>query len=196
MSHNTINLPCDLKGFLSESVLVLPDESNAIKLIEEDPSANMQVQVIAAPSHVAMICLHRFNHFPFLEGANTKRKADYLLVLQQDDNVHAIFIELKVTLDNAGPYKQQLRRSLPFFEYLHSACEVHYDYYEREPGDYNTSVHYIIIAAKETNKFDKQRVKVRPSKWPEKESYKDIAIYKFVGLNFSFNQLASVCAAS
>ena len=193
MSHSLRSLPSDLKNLLSDSVLVSPDKCGRIDLVEMDPSAKMTVEITDSPSDIVTVGLHKFSHFSTLIGENTRRKADYILVFQEGCNTHAVIIELKLNLENADRYRQQVRRSLPFFQYFRSACEINY---EHKYDDSSLAMHYIVIAEKETAKFDKQPVKIDKSRWPEKECYKDIVIHKFVGVSIPFSQLSSACAAT
>ena len=54
-----------------------------------------------------------------------KRQCDYLLVVEHDNHSFVIFIELKRSLYlHWARGKEQVCRSLPFFEYLRSLCEI------------------------------------------------------------------------
>ena len=191
MSHSLRSLSSDLRAILSDSVIVPSDNCGNFDLIETERSQIMTVRITAPLLDIAAIRLEKFSHSSFLQGSNVRRRADYLLICQQDCIIHAVIIELKPTLENPERYRQQLRRSLPILHYLRSVCEIHY---EHGYDDSSLAVHYIVIAEKEANRFDKQPVRVGPSKWPERESYKNIDILRYVGLDFSFNHLTSICA--
>ena len=75
------------------------------------------------------------------------------MIHQAGDTVRALFVELKRTLSDSAAC-EQLRRSLPWLNYLRSVCEI-------ESGSVfvDIEVRYAVIALKRHQRLDKQRIK-------------------------------------
>ena len=187
MSCSCRNFPSDLRSLLSDRVFVVPDEHGTIFLVEKDSNVNMRVEVSNLPSDAIAIDLKRLSHFSCLKPTGSKRKADYVLVFQAGRKAYVIIFELKKILENAGPYGQQLRRSLPLFQYIRTACEVQYE------ASYELSLHHVLIVDEESSSLDKQPVRTDPSEWPRQERFKDINISTFLGPLLPFSKLEAIC---
>ena len=174
-----------LENILKANALEKTKGSDGI-ILRERREPKMAVQVIHCPDPVTAIRLSKFSHLSVLkEDNNRKKQCDYLLIARVDERDHVIFVELKKTLTRGDEPKEQLRRSRPFWEYLLSACEIEneclFDCVQR----------YVIIAERSNDRFDKQRVKVRPDRMIDRERYKGIDIAKIVSATVSFADLAS-----
>ncbi len=116
-----------------------------------------------------------------------KQVCDYLLVYALNGDNYAVLIELKKTLSNDTSYREQLRRSLPFLEYLRSVCDIEYG---NETDHSDVRVRYFCIGEKLSPKFDKQPVKVGPDRIFEPEEYGNITINTLVGPRVSLATLS------
>lgn len=145
----------------------------------------MIVQVVGALAPVTAIRLNKFSHFSVLKSDNSRTtKCDYLLIVELDGIVHAIFIELKKTFTEDDEPREQLRRSRPFLAYLLSVCEIENEFIlDPKPIE-----KYVIIAEKFSERFDKQRVK--PNNIPT-EQYKGIEIKNIVKTTVSLADLTN-----
>ena len=141
---------------------------------------------VIAPDPIA-IRLNKFSHFSALKSDNSRTtKCDYLLIVELDGIVHARFIELKKTFTEDDEPKEQLRRSRPFLAYLLSVCEIENEFIlDPKPIE-----KYVIIAEKFSERFDKQRVNVKPKNIPT-EQYKGIDDYKKVSTTVSLADLTN-----
>lgn len=173
-----------LEDILEENALEKTKGSDGI-ILRERQKPKMAVQVIHCPDPVTAIRLDKFSHLSVLkDGNDRKKRCDYLLIARVDERDHVIFVELKKTLRGDEP-KEQLRRSRPFWAYLLSVCEI------ESECIFDCVQHYVIIAEKSNDRFDNQRVKVRPDHMINRECYKGIDIAKIVSATVSFADLVS-----
>lgn len=152
-----------------------------------ESKAKMTVRVVDALVPVAAIRLNKFSHFSALKSDNSRTtKCDYLLIVELDGTIHAIFIEMKKTFSQEIEPREQLRRSRPFLAYLLSVCEIENELIlEPKPIE-----KYVIIAEKFSERFDKQRVNVKPKNIPT-EQYKGIKIKNIVKTTVSLAELTN-----
>ena len=95
MGKSKMSLNLMLEKVLKEDALRKKGNSD---LSLRERQANMMVQVIGALAPVTAIRLNKFSHFSVLKSDNSRTtKCDYLLIVELDGIVHAIFIELKKT---------------------------------------------------------------------------------------------------
>ena len=85
-----------------------------------------------------------------------------------------MFVELKETLRENDDAREQLRRSLPILEYLRSVCAVE-DLIKPE-----VSVRYVILASRDAQRLDKQRIRITPSYAIRAEHYRGIYVKSFI----------------
>ena len=113
---------------------------------------------------------------------------DYLLIYPQKGKDHAIFVELKKTLhEDKRRAMEQLRRSLPFLEYLRSVCEIHFG---AEPVPRRIEVRYLLIGERTRSRLDKkQSVNPDPARKLEQQDYENIMVTTFVGSRVRFDLL-------
>ena len=183
MGKSKMSLNLMLEKVLKEDAL---KKGNGDLTLREH-QAKMRVQVIGALVPVTAIRLNKFSHFSALKSDNSRtKKCDYLLIVELDGIIHAIFIELKKTLTQEEEPKEQLRRSRPFLDYLISVCEIENELFlEPKP-----IIKYVIIAEKFSERLDKQRVNVKPSSIPT-EQYRGIDISKIVSTTVSLADLTN-----
>ena len=170
----------NLRTILTPKVLVAPDSNNRTFLEEKN---EMEVEVIQVPKEAVTTDLRKIGSLSGVGDGQWKQICDYLMVCSNGDKSIAIFIELKKTLKNDNKPQEQLRRSLPLLNYLHSICRI----------EFNTTkskaliVRYFLIGERLSSRFDKQRIK--PDLKVQKEHYKNIEIYWFLGKRISFDKL-------
>ena len=146
----------------------------------------MKVEVINPPSVLVAVAMDKLGRLSGIEDGNWTQICDYLLIVSEKNRDQAIFVELKKTL-NGDKQKamEQLRRSLPFLEYLRSVCEI--DFGKTRPID----VRYVLIAERTRRTLDKrQSVNPDPAKTRNKQKYKGIAVTTFIGSSVRFDLLA------
>ena len=111
-----------LGNVLEDKYRAWPNANGEIELVEM--KEGMTVRVQCADESVVFVKLERFGHIGharFAGRKNLTKICDYLVVGDVDDGCHAVFVELKKTLDDeAGRAMTQLRRSLPILCYLNA----------------------------------------------------------------------------
>jgi len=158
------------------------NENNCIILRERKPKMTVHLTEAPEPTWIiTAIHLESGAYLPFVEDGPWKRICDYLLIVKHNSDYHAVFIELKRTMRESQAAKEQLRRSFPILPYILSVCKIEYKVNEE------ISAKYIIIAEKNSPRFDKQPVK--PSKNETTEKYKGIKIKRFIGTNIPIEKL-------
>ena len=175
-----------LKEVLAQSVLE-PEKGDSIILRERRRDSRMRITVSIASIPVTAIRLSKSSHLSILKDGPWKRVCDYLLLYVGDGIEYAVFVELKKTLSNDNRPKEQLRRSLPFLEYLHSVCDIEYG---NETAHSNMRIRYFRIGERFSPRFDKQFVKVGPDRILKREEYENITINTLVGPRVSLATLS------
>ena len=177
MSNSAIPLSARLRLLLDDKALE-PQEDEKIILRERQRGANMRVTLDTASVAVTAVRLSKASHLSILKDGPCKRVCDYLLIYAVDGESHAVFAELKKTLSNDRQAKEQLRRSLPFLEYLRAVCAVEFG---NETANAIESVRYFRVGEKLSGKLDKQPVRVGPNRIFRREEYENITINAVLG---------------
>ena len=161
--------------------------SEGPRVIElKDKQSNMKVAIREVPASFLAIKMEgQWSQFKRdkKKGQDWNKICDYLLIYQEEDKHHAMFIELKKSLDKKKLGTEQLRRSLPVLDYLCSVCKI-----EGGVEEEILSVKYVLIAEKGSDSLDKQRIKVNPSETIE-EIYEGIPIRIFTRTEVALNTL-------
>ena len=146
----------------------------------------MEVEVVALPPEVTVIAVEKLGSLSGLKGGEWLKRCDYLLIFSHGGQEHAVFVELKRTLDeDRSQAMEQLRRSLPLLHYLLSVCKIHFGGVTSRIG-----VRYLLIGERMKAHFDR-----RPSVNPDPErklltqKHKNITVSTFVGARFSLDSL-------
>ena len=181
----TLNV--QIENVLEEKVLeTAPNTSKDITLrekIEEQP--DMVVVVSGVPDPITTIQFTRkFGHLSILKTGDWKKICDYLLIYQNEDAHHAMFIELKKTLGGDHRPKEQLRRSRPLLEYLLAVCRI-----ESREAIPTPMMSYVLIGERINERIDKQPVKRTSSGKIGEELHEEINIKKFLGPTVAFADL-------
>ena len=99
------------------------------------------------------------------------------MVIDKGSTYCAAFIELKKTLDEDDKPREQLRRSLPFLEYLRWLCCIHYG--DAAPAD--IEVRYAVIGERGQLRLDKRAVKAKPGQPVWTQLHHGIMVSAFLG---------------
>ncbi len=149
--------------------------SNRVTLRER--RANMSIEVTGVEWRATTINIHRLGGFSGLSKGDWNQRCDYLIVVDKGASYSAAFIELKKNLDEACKPLEQLRRSLPFLEYLRSLCCIHFG--DAAPSD--VEVRYAVIGERGQLRLDKQAVKARPGQPAWTKPHRGISVSAFLG---------------
>ena len=172
----------------SEKVRYYPaHESQPILLEEKDKNVNMTVEIVKVSETVTTIRLDRVQHLSSIRtGLWLSRVCDYLLVTQVCGKYHAVFVELKKTLNEGISPREQLRRSPPLLHYFLSVFRIDTGLRLAES---NVDVGYLLLGDEWDKHVDKQSVRFDPKKIFRTEKYKSIKIRKSVARAISFEDL-------
>ena len=148
----------------------------------------MEVEVSGVPADLTVINMNTIGSLSGLKDGNWKRHCDYLIVLEDDGVDHAIFVELKRTLNKKKKKAlDQLRRSIPLLEYLCRICELHFT---NESKQSVILAWYVLISERISKRFDKQPV--RPIQRLPSLEYENITVNPFlVSSRIGFDRLRS-----
>ena len=129
---------------LNKKIIETPKKDCIILREEYRKEPDMEVQVVALSPHVTAIRTSECGHLSALGEGPWRKMCDYLLIITSDCEIHVIFVELKKTLkpNKKETAQEQLRRSLPFLDYLLSVCEVEGSNVEKT----RITTKYVIIA--------------------------------------------------
>ena len=180
-------IAADLKAILADKALA-PQKTNASVRLRE--KGVMEVEMVKPPSDLAAIVMEKLGRLSGIREGKWKRTCDYLLVYSQEGKDRAVFVELKKTLnEDRRRAMEQLRRSLPFLEYLRSVCEIHFG---AGPASRGMEVRYLLIGERRRTRFDKkQSVNADPAKNLENLEHENIMVTTFTGSRVCFDLLVS-----
>ena len=171
------------KAILHSKALTQPAPEGYVRLRQ---AKVMEVEVGDLRPDVTVIALEKLGRLSGLKRGEWLQTCDYLLVFSQGGQNHAVFVELKKTLDEErSKAMEQLRRSLPLLDYLLSVCKIHFD-----GATSRIAVRYLLIGERMRAHFDR-----RPSVNPDPErnlrtqEYKNITVSTFVGARFPLDSL-------
>ena len=171
---------CDLKRCLTRilrSKLLADEPTQEGEITLRERQANMKITLTGVSSTITTIRLSRTGHLSALASDGSggwNQICDYLLIDDLGDKCHVILVELKKTLQDRNKAFEQLRRSLPMADYLLSVCGVELR------TSWPRTVSYVLIAEKQANRLDKQRVRPQPG-LRKRESCDGIEVSVFVG---------------
>ena len=176
-------IAAQLKEILNHKALTSPAPEGCVRLRE--PRV-MEVEVVELPPDVTVIAVEKLGRLSGLKQGEWLQTCDYLLVFSRGGQNHAVFVELKKTLDgDRSQAMEQLRRSLPLLDYLLSVCEIHFDGVTSR-----IAIRYLLIGERMRSRFDR-----RPSVNPDPErnlltqKHKNITVSTFVGARLPLDSL-------
>ena len=137
----------------------------------------MVVDVTGIRWRATTIRIDRIGGLSGLSQGDWNQRCDYLMVIDKGGTYCAAFIELKKTLDEDRKPWEQLRRSLPFLEYLRWLCCIHFD--DATPPD--IEVCYAVIGERGQLRLDKQAVKAKPGEPVWTRPHHGIMVSAFLG---------------
>ena len=141
----------------------------------------MEVKLANVPPGVTVVNLQRIGDLSGVLDGRWKSKCDFLLICPTDGVDEAIFVELKKNLSDEDKGKEQLRRSLPYLEYLRSVCRIEHGSATR------VSARYVLIGEKLSPLIAKQRVS--GGHFVSHGQYLDIKVRMLVGNRLRFGWL-------
>ena len=147
------------------------------QVILREREANMSIYITGVRWRTTTIHIDRLGGLSGLRRGDWNQRCDYLMVIDSGDTYRAAFIELKKTLDEDHKPREQLRRSLPFLEYLRVLCCIHFQ--DAAPAD--IEVRYVVIGERGQRRLDKQAVKARPGLPIWTKPHRGILVSAFLG---------------
>ncbi len=138
----------------------------------KESQANMKVSITNLPQGGIIIKVpqNATSSIMIDAGEDYNKSCDYLILLPDNNHIHAYFIELKKSLHhdkNGVPRQacQQILSTIPMLDYLCSMIKIHFEKTK------DIQMHFTVIAEKYSEKLDKQGVK--PSNHLKSVSYRN-----------------------
>ncbi len=178
----------ELEKILNSSLTNVANENSGGQILLEDEQSDMEVTVTGVTDPVLTIPLQERGHWDaYLKQGQQSiaKRCDYLLVYQLQTQCHVVLVELKTSLDETRKEegKEQLRRSLPIWDYLFSVCEIECGNNREVP-----STKYVLIAKQTSKNLDKQPTRAK-TRLAGTERYRNIRIKTLIGTNFAIETL-------
>lgn len=132
-----------------------------VSLVEKQNG--MQVDLDTEEWRVTAVDMQSNCHLGIITGRDWSKLCDYLLVCESADRVEVVLVELKrkLTPTHEENASEQLRRSLPVWRYLSSACAV-----QEEADDCpGVPVRYAAIYSRADERLAKQRPRNKGRGW-------------------------------
>ena len=150
--------------------------------------ASMSIDVTSVRWRATTIHIDRIGGLSGLSRGDWNQRCDYLMIIDKGTTYCAAFIELKKTLDEDHKPREQLRRSLPFLEYLRALCCIHFE--DAAPAE--IEVRYAVIGERGQLRLDKQPVKARPGQPVWTKPHRGISVSAFLGPTVPLASLVGV----
>ena len=179
----------DLKKVLNDKLKKVENKNNGEQILLEEKrqdQPNMRVTVTGLRESTLAIRLkgHCGSYLKPNKELRLTKNCDYLLIYQSRSKYYAVLIELKSSLSDKEKGKEQLRRSLPIWDYLFSVCKI-----ACGSNRSNPLIKYVLIAERTSKTLDKQSVKVKTGSNNYTENYRNIKIRMLIGTNFAIETL-------
>lgn len=169
----------DQIGPIMKDTALVPVRDGNVELHEPNV---MKVVVEGVPEGARVINMRKIGSLNGIRDGVWKRICDYLVIWRTGDRDEAVFVELKKTLSDPRG-REQLRRSLPYLDYVRSLCRIEYG--SSPPG---VLARYVLIGRRTSPGLAKQRVSVGSS-LPD-AIHEGITIQRFVGSRLRFSKLS------
>ena len=167
----------DQIGPIMKDTALVPVEDGNVELYERNV---MKVVVEGVPEGARVINMRKIGSLNGIRDGVWKRICDYLVIWRTGDRDEAVFVELKKTLsDRRG--REQLRRSLPYLDYLRSLCRIEYG---SGVSPARLPARYVLIGKRTSGHLPKQKVS-RGHFLPD-ASHDGITIRQLVGSRLRF----------
>ena len=157
------------------------------RAVLRDDKSGMTFQIAEMPKSARVIRIEKLQHLSGLaDGRDLKRICDYLLVVASagQDQVDAVFVEMKRTIGFDTLPREQLRRSGPLLEYLLSVCAVEFG------RATEVRRRYVLVGEKLHKTFDKQPIRVTGAGASEEE-YEGITIAILHGAGCRYQRMVN-----
>ena len=150
----------------------------------EETQAGMRVEVHSEDWEVTTVSFQRSSHPDIVTAESWRPICDYLLVCERDEDTRVVLVELKRTLRPDSKPWEQLRRSLPLWRYLHSACAVES---ERGGAEPTVPVRYAAVYSAVGERLAKETVRFadRSREW----EWRGITVREIVSTSVALSDL-------
>ena len=155
------------------------------RLLLEERQVHQRVALDTEGWCVTAIDVRKGGHPGIVQAKDWRLQCDYLLVCESSDDVQVVLIELKLSLSASqeGRALEQVRRSLPLWTYLATACAV------EEPAEQRPSVgvRYAAIYSRVGERLAKQGLTSGGRGWTE--SWRGIEVREIVTSHLGVSEL-------
>ena len=162
--------------------------SQELELVEEMEEKVMRVRITGTGDLVWAMRIRTQDALkPMSLKGDCGLSCDYLIIVQSGGNDYVVFVEMKSTWGrktrNTG--REQLRRSLPLWDYLCSVCKIECRIAPE------VSVKYVLIAEKENERFARRTIRKVSRSGAFIEEYRNIMVKTLIGNNFPVGRLVN-----
>lgn len=177
-----------LKKQVLDSMPCKSEQSQELELVEEMKKKVMKVRITGTGD---LVWAMRIRTQDALKPASLKGdcglSCDYLIIVQSGGNDYVVFVEMKSTWGRKTRNKgrEQLRRSLPLWDYLCSVCKIECGIAPK------VSVKYVLIAEKENERFARRTTRKVSSSGAFIEEYRNIMVKTLIGNSFPIGRLVN-----
>lgn len=160
-----------IENIIEEKYLSPTRSDRSIFLTEKNV---MRVEVSHLDAGAVVIRLDKMSrNLSITKGGPWNKLCDYMIITQSKNKTRVLLVELKNTYSGAQDL-EQLRRSLPVFEYIYSMSQIEYS---SLPNRYD--VQYALVA--KTSRVTMTKQSIRPSGSLPMETYNGIKVTLCVG---------------
>ena len=179
-----------LRKIIADRCLALPDTDDTVVIEEADV---MQVEVVGFPPGAIMMRLDRcIGEWSGLKDGLWEKLCGYMMIYSSEGKNRAVLIELKRTIRDSregAEGVEQLRRSLPALDYLHSVCRIDSGMHAKARKS-DLPVRYVLIGKRSSLRLDKQRV--RPGAAFSQETHQGIDVNFCLRYRINFAEFAGL----
>ena len=161
-------------------------------LLLEEKQVDQKVTLDTEDWRVTAIDVRKGGHPGIVRAKDWRKQCDYLLVCESSESVQVVLVELKLSLSSAqeGKALEQVRRSLPLWTYLATACAV--DEQAEEPP--SVAVRYAAIYSRVGERLAKQGLTSERRGWTE--SRRGIEVKEIVTSSLGLSELVDTVPAA
>lgn len=161
-------------------------------LLLEEKQVDQQVELDTEDWSVTALDVRRGGHLGIVQAKDWRLQCDYLLVCESGDEIQVVLIELKLSFSSSQEAKalEQVRRSLPLWSYLATACAVDEQGEERP----SVAVRYAAIYSRIGERLAKQGLTSVGRGWTE--SWRGIEVKEIATSRLALSELVGSAPAA
>lgn len=171
---------------------VLSSQGPRESLFLEEKQADQRVRLDTEGWRVTALDVRKGGHLGIVRAKDWRMQCDYLLVCESGEGVQVVLVELKRSFSRSQEERalEQVRRSLPLWTYLATACAVE-DHSEERPC---VAVRYAAIYSHGGARLAKERLTSGGRAWTE--DWRGIQVREIVTSSLGVSELVGSAPAA